>query len=105
MVRPFLKFDIIHVLASICLDNLYNLLQSIVSPYFLPRNQILDKHLVPILVKNYMVVSTFKYMVFCSENPNIVLYCLVYCLDIIENRVGQYLILSININRIHELAT
>ena len=105
MVCGFRKFNIVHVLASISLDNINNLLQPILSPYRLSWIQILDKHLVPILIKHDMVVRTFKPMVLCSENPNVVLYCLVYCLDIIKNCVCQNLILPINIDRIHELST
>ena len=105
MIRVFWKLDIIHVLNSIGLDNLCNLLQSIICPYHLSWVQIPDKHLVPILIKHYMVISTFKYMVFSSENPHIILNCFVNCNNIIKHGISQYLILSININRIHELAT
>ena len=105
MVCVFGKLDIIHVLDSIGLDNLYNLLQSILRPYHLSWIQIPDKHLVPVLIKHYMIVSAFKHMVLSSENPHIILHRFVNCHNIIKHGVCQYLILSININRIHELAT
>lgn len=88
MVCVFRKLNIVHILASIGLYNIYNLLQPIFSPYHLSWNQILDKHLVPILVKHYMVISTFKHMVFSSKNPYIILHSFVDCHNIIKHCVG-----------------